>query len=326
MPHTTGPDDHPGAPFSFIRTSPRQLPLTLALVSYRNFHHPSLLLITHRLPSAGILDSLLLPAVFCPFTQRCASSKGPWASYSLEIKTEMAAVTESDSMPDSPLSEMSSPTGGGDEIDHLPTNGLRTEGAPFTLEKVYDYEPGGNHPVHLGDTLGDDRYRVIHKLGNGGFAIVWLCLDLQAGTPKYVAVKILMAEVSTDECPELVQGELLKRPGNEDGADGICLFLDHFRLNGPNGCHLCFVYPVLGPKVSSGLLRPSVDPNKTLRELCRSVVRSIAFLHKRGVCHGGQSPHSCSAAQKLTNRRRLHTQQCSAAPLWPGRALRTRGA
>lgn len=86
-----------------------------------------------------------------------------------------------------------------------------------------------------------------------------------------------MAEASTDDCPELVQGELLKSYEKEDGADGVCLFLDYFRLNGPNGSHLCFVYPVLGPKLSSGLLRPSEDPDKTLREICQSTIRSMVF-------------------------------------------------
>lgn len=68
-------------------------------------------------------------------------------------------------MPDSPLSEMMSSPG---EIEDFPTNGLRIEEAPFHLEKAYDYEPGGHHRVHLGDTFGSGRYRVIHKLGNGG--------------------------------------------------------------------------------------------------------------------------------------------------------------
>lgn len=194
-------------------------------------------------------------------------------------------------MPDSPLSGKLSPSGEQDETlgNDFPTNGLRTRLAPFDLEKAYDYEPGGHHPVHLGDLLGSDRYQVIHKLGSGGFAIVWLCQDLHADSPKYVALKILMAEVSTDDCPELVQGKLLKSYEKEDGADGICLFLDHFKLDGPNGCHLCFVYPVLGPKLSSGLLRPSEDLDKTLRGICLSTVRAMAFLHKKGICHGGQS-------------------------------------
>ncbi len=50
-----------------------------------------------------------------------------------------------------------------------PTTGLQLELAPFRLEKLQDYEPGGHHPVQLGDALGHDgRYIAVHKLGHGG--------------------------------------------------------------------------------------------------------------------------------------------------------------
>lgn len=177
-----------------------------------------------------------------------------------------------------------------DEMTDAPTNGLRFNGAPFDLEDVFDYEPGGNHPVHLGDTLGDDgRYRVMQKLEHGGTSIVWLCRDLQAdAAPTYVALKILMADCSTEhDCPELLHEQSLQNCQEKDESEAICLFRDHFRFDGPNGSHLCFVYPVLGPKVSSGLLRPSEDPDKTLRDICRAMVRSMDFLHRQGLCHGG---------------------------------------
>lgn len=184
-------------------------------------------------------------------------------------------------------------------------NGLHYLGPPFDLEKYYDYQPGGHHPVHLGDALGSGRYRVIHKLGSGGTANVWLCRDLDIETPTYVALKILMAEVSTTGCPELVQGGLLKVYQTEDGAGAICLFLDHFKLEGPNGTHFCFVYPVLGPKVSQGQLRSSGDPDKTLREICRVTVQAMAFLHSKGICHGGES-NRCDVMARLLTDGRFH--------------------
>ena len=50
-------------------------------------------------------------------------------------------------------------------------------------ESLRCYEPGGYHPVHLGDTfskiLGSSlpRYRTLHKLGYGSFATVWQAED-----------------------------------------------------------------------------------------------------------------------------------------------------
>jgi serine/threonine-protein kinase SRPK3 len=139
-----------------------------------------------------------------------------------------------------------------EDIDGKTCNGLTLEGPRFGLEKIYDYESGGHHPIHLGDRLGKDgRYRVIHKLGNGGSANIWLCRDLGCKTLKYVGLKILMAEALTEDCRELYVLKLKKmRLDREVGGKYICLPLDHFQIDGLNGYHICFVYPVLGPRVS----------------------------------------------------------------------------
>jgi len=39
------------------------------------------------------------------------------------------------------------------------------------------YRPGGLHPIHLGDTLCQERYKIIRKLGYGSFSTVWLAHD-----------------------------------------------------------------------------------------------------------------------------------------------------
>lgn len=46
-------------------------------------------------------------------------------------------------------------------------------------EPVEKYKKGGYHPVHLGDRLSQDRYTILHKLGWGGYATVWLARDGQ---------------------------------------------------------------------------------------------------------------------------------------------------
>lgn len=49
----------------------------------------------------------------------------------------------------------------------------------FEGEPLYEYEAGGFHPVCIGDTFKDGRYRIRHKLGYGGSATVWLARDLE---------------------------------------------------------------------------------------------------------------------------------------------------
>ncbi|KAF4789455.1 SRSF protein kinase 3-like protein [Turdus rufiventris] len=60
---------------------------------------------------------------------------------------------------------------------------------------------GGHHPVQEGEVL-NARYQVLHKLGCGTFATVWLCQDMRR--KKQVAVKVLksregFAETAQDE-------------------------------------------------------------------------------------------------------------------------------
>lgn len=39
------------------------------------------------------------------------------------------------------------------------------------------YRPGGLHPLRVGDTLRDGRYKVLRKLGYGDESTVWLVQD-----------------------------------------------------------------------------------------------------------------------------------------------------
>ena len=167
-------------------------------------------------------------------------------------------------------------------------NGLMITGPPFGLEKIYDYELGGHHPVHLGDVL-HARYRVIHKLGSGGYANVWLCKDIsRSPASQFVAAKIITAEGSTEDCPELRVTKLdgLVPP---ESTELFCLPLDRFDIDGPNGIHFVFVYPVLGPRVSRllHLVNNSGDPGSSLRTFCRQTTEAMAVLHSLGICHGG---------------------------------------
>ncbi|KAI0394814.1 kinase-like protein [Xylariaceae sp. FL0594] len=135
------------------------------------------------------------------------------------------------------------------------------------LERLEYYEKDGYHPVHIGDTLGPSgRYRVIHKLGHGGFGTVWLCRDMQ--DPGYVAVKVMTGDVTKES---LLDFTLMDLDRSAPGAEYIAIPLDSFSVVGPNGSHLCIAETNMGP---------------ILRGMAYQSALVMSFLHKHGYCHG----------------------------------------
>lgn len=46
-------------------------------------------------------------------------------------------------------------------------------------EPLHRYKPGGYHPLALGEVLNNGRYKIIHKLGWGGYSTTWAAKDQQ---------------------------------------------------------------------------------------------------------------------------------------------------
>ncbi len=162
--------------------------------------------------------------------------------------------------------------------------------APSNLDHVEDlekYQRNGFHPVHLGDKLDKFdaeryRYEVIHKLGNGGFATVWLAHDIIDGG--YVALKIVHASQSSYGAPPTVESILDDHPTK--------IFVTErrrFFISGPNGHHVCQVLPVTGPSLMA-LSRPPYRLQPAVcKTLAQQAAQALEFLHARGLCHGGTS-------------------------------------
>ncbi|KAL9102567.1 MAG: hypothetical protein Q9163_002285 [Psora crenata] len=169
-------------------------------------------------------------------------------------------------------------------------------------EPLERYRKGGYHPTHLGDYLKDGRYKIIHKLGWGAYATVWLAKDLLLR--RYTAIKILVSELSQDNHEAQILNRLSQGPAGHPGKKHIVQLLDQFQQEGPNGTHLCLVLELLGPSISSKAESYSSNrlPGDISWEASKQIVQGLEFIHTRGIAHGGQSEssHSLQDAYQYT--------------------------
>ncbi|KAJ3890703.1 kinase-like domain-containing protein [Lentinula edodes] len=156
------------------------------------------------------------------------------------------------------------------------------------VENVEDYQPGGFHPMRIGDKFGNGRYKILHKLGNGGSSTIWLARDehsSESGLGKLVTIKALRADASKINSPELVVPTLM--PSSES-FDFYRKVEDNFVVNGPNGSHMFIVYAFAGPSVRAISKTPE---NRRLRaDLARKIAAQASSvlqrIHHAGFIHG----------------------------------------
>ncbi|KAM5480164.1 hypothetical protein MaudMau93_007627 [Microsporum audouinii] len=149
------------------------------------------------------------------------------------------------------------------------------------IERLERYQPGGYHPILIGDIL-KDRYQVVHKLGHGAFSTIWLSRDIQQAA--YVAVKVCTGDSSPHEANMLYA--LSDSPQtNHPGRAMIPTILDQFGLQGPNGYHRCYVSsPAQSSIADATLFR--LFQIETARSLVAQLVLAIAYTHTQGYVHG----------------------------------------
>jgi serine/threonine protein kinase len=107
-----------------------------------------------------------------------------------------------------------------DDAENLPFEYNWIDGA----ENLEKYKPQGYHPIMIGDVL-HDRYRIVDKLGFGGYSTVWLAQDRTK--EEYVAVKVGIANSLSLEMKSL---RALSAPSVHPGHDAIPSPLDEFEI------------------------------------------------------------------------------------------------
>ncbi|PHH80292.1 hypothetical protein CDD80_2133 [Ophiocordyceps camponoti-rufipedis] len=147
------------------------------------------------------------------------------------------------------------------------------------VERLEKYEPGGYHPIMIDDLL-HNRYRVIDKLGFGGYSTVWLAQDTRLG--RYVAIKVGISGSPLPRRERAVMHQLFTRSNADDAIPRI---LDEFDVRGPNGTHACYTLA----SAQGNLKQASYSrlfPIQVARALAAKLAMAVSLVHSRGLVHG----------------------------------------
>lgn len=157
-------------------------------------------------------------------------------------------------------------------------------------EPLERYRPGGYHPVEIGDTFYSGRYRVLQKLGWGGYSTVWLVYDSKLF--RLAALKVVVSEISEMSNEARILKLLSSIHAEHEGQRHLRKLIDHFFHDGPNGRHQCLVFGVDGVSVSTLVTRYGGGtrlPGRLAWELSKQVTLALDCLHSNGIAHGGEN-------------------------------------
>ena len=147
-------------------------------------------------------------------------------------------------------------------------------------EDVNDYCKGGYHPVRIGD-LYNQRYHILRKLGWGHFSTVWLCWDFKA--MRFVALKVVKSAKHYTEAA-IDEVKLLLCARDSDPSDGNRIktvqLLDNFKVNGPNGVHVCMVFEVLGNNLLKLIIKSNYRgiPLQNVKIIVKQILQGIFII------------------------------------------------
>jgi serine/threonine-protein kinase SRPK3 len=175
------------------------------------------------------------------------------------------------------------------------------------VEPVEEYRVGGYHPVHIEDTF-HHRYRIVGKWAFGQFSTVWLAKDTRlyslplvsyfvrdyhtytfpsSRLETYVTLKILKADVSSNSRELSILLHLSRPDTYHPGKNHVLQLLDHFEHKGPNGLHLCLVFPVMMSDGEAMTVRGNPRYSGYVREISNQILLGLNYLHDQGLVHGG---------------------------------------
>ncbi|KAF9887276.1 hypothetical protein FE257_010404 [Aspergillus nanangensis] len=124
-----------------------------------------------------------------------------------------------------------------------------------------------------------------NKLGFGGYSTVWLALDTHL--KRYVALKVNIADLISREA-KVLKALCAPLPSSEavhPGHDLVTVFLDGFKVQGPNGTHTCYTVTLAQCNLRE-ISFSRLFPLEVARALSYGLTQAGAYTHSRGYVHG----------------------------------------
>ncbi|KAF2110933.1 kinase-like domain-containing protein [Lophiotrema nucula] len=158
-------------------------------------------------------------------------------------------------------------------------------GNPFLEESLADYGEGGLYHIYINDKFQNGRYRILDRIGAGGYSTVWAVQDLQ--DDKLVSIKVVKARYSENNIELRILEHVRDSRTQHPGRQYIPTLLDHFyEGNSTGGRNLFLVLELLGPSVAA--FRPQI-PGKCFGaspKIPKQLLLAVDYLHEQGIVHG----------------------------------------
>jgi serine/threonine-protein kinase SRPK3 len=104
---------------------------------------------------------------------------------------------------------------------------------------------------------------------------------------KWVSLKITAADIPKPSQELRILQDLRRKRA----AHRVVQLLDYFIHEGPNGCHQCLVFELLGPSVDAVVADYHMDGDNldapTILRITRQLLQAISAIHRAGYAHGG---------------------------------------
>ncbi|TGO43605.1 hypothetical protein BOTNAR_1773g00030 [Botryotinia narcissicola] len=145
-------------------------------------------------------------------------------------------------------------------------------------ESLQGYLKGNLYPIDSLPWELDEKYRLIAKLGYGGFSTVWLAIGIhKTNLGRWSAIKISRL-TRTDEESQLKED--MKRL--ERKSSRIVPYIETFRITSRYNDHLCLVLKVSGPSIREFVSnkKPSFDQRRLIAINC---TKALMDLHKQNI-------------------------------------------